>query len=195
MHATMKLAGKTRRSPWSPGVGARWPGGAGAAVAADDDPWPDIRRDVFDDREIVEDDGTITLEAPYRAEDAAVVPLTVRIPASIARDVKSLTLVIDKNPAPVAADVPLRRGRRQRRAHAVDPRAHRHVFQRPRRGRDRRRQAAHGDEVREGLGRLLGAGLARTPTRRWPASARCRSRPSSRPMQPTARRRRARRRS
>jgi sulfur-oxidizing protein SoxY len=74
-----------------------------ATVRADDDPWPDIRRDVFDNRQILEDDGAITLEAPYRAEDAATVPLTMRIPASVARDVKTLTLVIDKNPAPVAA--------------------------------------------------------------------------------------------
>ena len=68
-----------------------------------DDPWPDIKRDVFDNRDIAEEDGTISLDAPYRAEDAAVVPLTMRIPASIARDVKTLTLIIEKNPAPVAA--------------------------------------------------------------------------------------------
>jgi len=68
-----------------------------------DDPWPDIKRDVFDNRDIIENDGTISLEAPYRAEDAAIVPLTMRIPASVAGEVKSLTLVIDKNPAPVAA--------------------------------------------------------------------------------------------
>jgi sulfur-oxidizing protein SoxY len=76
---------------------------AAAPVGADDDPWPDIRRDVFDNREVAENDGTISLDAPYRAEDAAIVPLTMRIPASIAPDVKSLTLIIDKNPAPVAA--------------------------------------------------------------------------------------------
>jgi sulfur-oxidizing protein SoxY len=70
---------------------------------ADDDPWPDLQRDVFDSREIIEDDGTITLEAPYRAEDAAIVPITMRMPESIASDVKILTLVIDKNPAPVVA--------------------------------------------------------------------------------------------
>jgi len=74
-----------------------------APVRADDDPWPDIRRDVFDNRDIIENDGTITLDAPYRAEDAAIVPLTMRIPASIAPQVRSLTLIIDKNPAPVAA--------------------------------------------------------------------------------------------
>jgi sulfur-oxidizing protein SoxY len=70
---------------------------------ADDDPWPDLQRDVFDSREIIEDDGTITLEAPYRAEDAAIVPITMRMPESIASDVKILTLIIDKNPAPVVA--------------------------------------------------------------------------------------------
>jgi sulfur-oxidizing protein SoxY len=74
-----------------------------SAPAFADDPWPDIHRDVFDNRQILEEDGAITLEAPYRAEDAATVPLTMRIPASVARDVKTLTLVIDKNPAPVAA--------------------------------------------------------------------------------------------
>src|SRR5690349_4127836 len=74
--------------------------GAMPAIA-DDDPWPDIRSVTFGDRPIAED-GAITLDAPYRAEDAAVVPLTMRIPAS-AGAVKSLTLVIDKNPSPVAA--------------------------------------------------------------------------------------------
>lgn len=72
-------------------------------ASANDDPWPDIHRDVFDNREIIENDGAITLEAPYRAEDAAIVPLTMRIPAEVADKVKTLTLVIDKNPAPVAA--------------------------------------------------------------------------------------------
>jgi len=73
-----------------------------SAVQAQDDPWPDIQRDVFDSREVIENDGAIVLEAPYRAEDAAVVPLTMHIPASTGK-VKNLTLVIDKNPAPVAA--------------------------------------------------------------------------------------------
>lgn len=73
-----------------------------AMPAFADDPWPDIHRDVFDNRPIAEEDGTILLEAPYRAEDAAVVPLTMRIPANVGA-VKTLTLVIEKNPAPVAA--------------------------------------------------------------------------------------------
>ena len=72
------------------------------APALADDPWPDIRAAIFDNRDVVEDD-TVTLDAPYRAEDAAVVPITMRIPADVAEDVKSLTLVVDKNPMPVAA--------------------------------------------------------------------------------------------
>ena len=71
------------------------------AIAADDAVWEDIRRNVFDGREVVEDKA-VSLETPYRAEDAAVVPVTMRIPASTG-EVKSLTLVIDKNPVPVAA--------------------------------------------------------------------------------------------
>ena len=49
--------------------------------------------------------GLITLDAPYRAEDAAIVPLTVRatLPAGDTRRVEAITIVIDKNPAPVAA--------------------------------------------------------------------------------------------
>jgi sulfur-oxidizing protein SoxY len=50
-------------------------------------------------------EGLITLEAPYRAEDAALVPMTLRfaLPPGDARQVKRVTLVIDQNPAPMAA--------------------------------------------------------------------------------------------
>lgn len=68
-----------------------------------DDPWPGIRKDLFAARDISEGDGAVELTAPVRAEDAAVVPITMRIPAGIAATAKTLTLVIDKNPMPVAA--------------------------------------------------------------------------------------------
>lgn len=67
------------------------------------DPWPGIRKDLFAARDIIEEAGVLSLDAPVRAEDAALVPLTVRIPQSIAASVKALTIVVDKNPAPVAA--------------------------------------------------------------------------------------------
>lgn len=69
----------------------------------DYDPWPGIRKDVFGTRALNETSGAVILEAPVRAEDAAIVPLSVRIPATVAANAKSMTLIIDKNPAPVVA--------------------------------------------------------------------------------------------
>jgi sulfur-oxidizing protein SoxY len=81
---------------------------AGASVpapaAADEDIWPSLKTDLFGNREVVEDTSAVTLEAPYRAEDAALVPLSIRIPAAVAAHVKKLSIVIDKNPAPLVAD-------------------------------------------------------------------------------------------
>jgi len=77
-----------------------------AARASDEaDLWPALEADIFGGRRVVEDARAVTLEAPYRAEDAALVPLTVRIPASISNVVTKLTLVIDKNPAPVVGEL------------------------------------------------------------------------------------------
>lgn len=76
----------------------------GAFAADDEDIWPALSKDIFGDRPVVEDATAVTLEAPYRADDAALVPLKVRIPEGTAEHVKKLTLVIDKNPAPVVGD-------------------------------------------------------------------------------------------
>jgi sulfur-oxidizing protein SoxY len=73
------------------------------AQAAYEDVWPDLKTSVFGVAEIVEEDGIVSLETPVRAEDAALVPITVRMPAATAERVKKLTLVVDKNPVPVAA--------------------------------------------------------------------------------------------
>src|ERR1700751_5441833 len=82
--------------------------GAGALRAAapePDDPWPDLARDIFKGRPLVDGAGLISIEMPYRAEDAAIVPVTLRttLPAGDARTIKTITLVIDQNPSPVAA--------------------------------------------------------------------------------------------
>ena len=60
---------------------------------------------VFDARPIADGAGVIALDAPYRAEDAAIVPITIRseLPAGSALKIEKITLVIDNNPAPVAA--------------------------------------------------------------------------------------------
>jgi sulfur-oxidizing protein SoxY len=69
------------------------------------DPWPDLARDVFNGRPLEDGGGLIALDMPIRAEDAAIVPVTIRstLPAGDHRRVRSVTLVIDENPAPVAA--------------------------------------------------------------------------------------------
>lgn len=75
------------------------------ALAADeDDPWPDIRAHLFEDREIADGAGVISLDAPERAEDAAVVPIEVsaQLPQSEDRYIERIHLLIDKNPAPIA---------------------------------------------------------------------------------------------
>jgi len=68
-------------------------------------PWPSLASEVFHDKPIADGNGVIALEAPVRAEDAALVPmkLTITLPEGDTRKVKKITLVIDENPAPVAA--------------------------------------------------------------------------------------------
>ena len=74
------------------------------AAAADDDPWTDIHSYLFDDREILDGAGIIRLDAPDRAQDAAIVPVKIHaeIPQTEDRFIKTIHLLIDKNPAPIA---------------------------------------------------------------------------------------------
>lgn len=66
--------------------------------------WQSIRSDVFGDTKAIESgDGKLVLDAPYRAEDAAIVPITMTIAADVAPRVRKLTLLVEKNPAPVVA--------------------------------------------------------------------------------------------
>jgi sulfur-oxidizing protein SoxY len=76
-----------------------------ASAAADDDPWPEIAAAAFSGRTLADGSGLITIEMPARAEDAAIVPVTMRttLPRGDTRTLRSLTLVIDQNPSPVAA--------------------------------------------------------------------------------------------
>lgn len=73
------------------------------AEIVDNETWQGIRKDAFPGRtEFLDGTGIMTMDAPVRAEDASLVPITVHMPADFAPKVKSLTLVVDKNPAPVA---------------------------------------------------------------------------------------------
>jgi sulfur-oxidizing protein SoxY len=82
--------------------------GAGVAPAATPDPydpWPGLVQDIFNNRPMNDGADVIAIEMPYRAEDAAIVPVTLRtklLPGD-GRRVLTITLVIDQNPAPMAA--------------------------------------------------------------------------------------------
>src|SRR5215470_11356284 len=69
------------------------------------DPWPGLVQDIFNNRPMNDGGDVIGIEMPYRAEDAAIVPVTLRnkLAATDDRRVVSITLVIDQNPAPMAA--------------------------------------------------------------------------------------------
>ncbi len=80
-------------------------GRAFAQDAEDPDLWPELARLFFDGQPTVEDAGLVSFEAPARAEDAALVPMSfsARLPDGDPRRVVKLTLVIDQNPVPLAA--------------------------------------------------------------------------------------------
>ncbi len=82
--------------------------GAGLASAATSeayDPWPGLVQDIFSNRPMNDGSDVIAIEMPYRAEDAAIVPVTLRtkLAPGDGRRVLNITLVIDQNPAPMAA--------------------------------------------------------------------------------------------
>ena len=78
---------------------------APAAAADPNDPWPGLVQDIFNNRPMNDGADVIAIEMPYRAEDAAIVPVTLRnkLAAGDTRRVLTITLVIDQNPAPLAA--------------------------------------------------------------------------------------------
>ncbi len=73
------------------------------ARAADSDPWPDLANQIFDDRRIADGSAVLAIDAPYRADDAAMVPITLRTLPPAGGRVHGITVVIDQNPSPLAA--------------------------------------------------------------------------------------------
>lgn len=86
-------------------------GPAAAQLKSGDSPeaspvWQKVRASLFAGRTIEPaSNGLVTLDAPKRAEDAAVVPMALRtrLPDGDKRHVDKLYLIIDNNPSPVAA--------------------------------------------------------------------------------------------
>lgn len=83
-------------------AGAFQPGDDPAASAV----WQKVRASLFDNRRVeAAPAGLLTLEAPARAIDAAVVPIALRtqLPAGAGYGISKLYLVIDANPSPISA--------------------------------------------------------------------------------------------
>ncbi|GAA0296142.1 quinoprotein dehydrogenase-associated SoxYZ-like carrier [Rhodovulum strictum] len=73
-----------------------------ASPLADSPIWTDLRTDLVGKIDIADAAGRIELEAPFRANDAATVPVTIR-QTDPALTIRGATVVIDENPAPLAA--------------------------------------------------------------------------------------------
>lgn len=86
-------------------------GSARAQIKSGDNPeaseiWHKVRASLFESRPIANvTDDTLVLDAPVRAEDAAVVPIAMRarLPHTAASHVAKLYLIIDNNPSPISA--------------------------------------------------------------------------------------------
>lgn len=78
---------------------------AAAQAPVQQDPWPALAGQIFNDRVVRDGSRVLAIDAPYRAEDAAVVPIEIRslLTADDTRRISSITLVIDENPSPLAA--------------------------------------------------------------------------------------------
>jgi sulfur-oxidizing protein SoxY len=77
----------------------------GKAAPGDTDPWSAVAGQIFPGKTLQDGSALLAIDAPYRAEDAAVVPVTLHttLPADDQRQVRRITLVIDANPSPLAA--------------------------------------------------------------------------------------------
>lgn len=74
-----------------------------AAAAASPSAWDDLRPALWAERPVAEAD-FVTLDAPGRAHDAAATPVEIAVAPPPGRRVARLTLIVDENPAPVAAE-------------------------------------------------------------------------------------------
>ena len=65
--------------------------------------WSDLSHALFGDRPLQDAGDALRIDAPARAENAALVPISLHLAAPRAAEVRTLYLVIDNNPSPLAA--------------------------------------------------------------------------------------------
>jgi sulfur-oxidizing protein SoxY len=79
---------------------------AGAAEQSEVDAWGTyLKNAFFKDTAIIEDKTVVELVTPYRSEDGALTPISIKanIPQSPERYIETLYLIVDRNPQPLAA--------------------------------------------------------------------------------------------
>ncbi|MDR4306495.1 quinoprotein dehydrogenase-associated SoxYZ-like carrier [Chelatococcus sambhunathii] len=86
-----------------------------AAQPNSDKTFESFKSDAFGDKAIQPGADFIKMDAPYRAEDAAVVPIdvSVALPQGDDRTISKVTLIVDENPSPVAATFALGQPRKE----------------------------------------------------------------------------------
>jgi sulfur-oxidizing protein SoxY len=80
------------------------------AATPDEPLWPSLKEAYFGDRAIRENaDDLLVIEAPKRAEDAAIVPISVKglVPQTAEHFIEHIHLFIDNNPMPYSANFTL----------------------------------------------------------------------------------------
>ena len=113
-------AAPAKAAEGTPSPGIETPAGmAGDAVGGKEasgaeTTWISIRPDLFGQRAMDDARAFVTLDAPLRAEEAALVPIGVHIamPPGDGRAVRAVTLVVDENPSPLVATFKLGEGRK-----------------------------------------------------------------------------------
>jgi sulfur-oxidizing protein SoxY len=83
----------------------------GAPGASAGPTWDALKRDVYGDRPILDGRGIVELHAPTRPLDQRAVPVAVKAHLADGRTIRSVTVVVDENPSPVAAVFTLGAGR------------------------------------------------------------------------------------
>lgn len=130
---------------------------AAAQAPSHEDPWPSLATQIFDGRVVQDGGAVVAIDAPNRAEDAALVPIGIRslLPIGDPRHVRGITLVIDENPSPLAAVFSPGAGSGMR---SLSTRVRVQFLHQPAcRSETERRATLRGAAVRQGGRRLLGS--------------------------------------
>jgi len=75
-----------------------------AQTAENDRRWADLQPAIFPDRTVADGSAVLAIEAPAKAMDAALVPVSIVLLAGPDRArIRRITLIVDANPSPLAA--------------------------------------------------------------------------------------------